>query len=176
MKKTLIAIIAAGTLLFGCDGTQGPQGPEGPQGADGLLGEVFEVDNVSFTSGNSYAVSFDFNPAIYQNDKVVGYILSGADNNGDDNWEPLPQTIFYEGNTYLFTFDFSKNGFTFYLDANVNPGLLPSDFRLNRVFRVLVIPAELVNKVNTNDINDVMAKMGINENSVQELNTPVISL
>ena len=176
MKKTIIAIIAASTLFFGCDGTQGPPGPEGPQGADGLLGEVFEVDNVSFTNGNDYTANFDFNPAIYKDDKVVAYVLSGVDDKGDDNWEPLPQTIFFNGNTFLFTFDFSKNGFSLYLDANVSPELLPIERRTKKVFRILVIPAELVNKVNTKDINDVMAKMGVTENSVLELNTPVISL
>lgn len=156
MKKILFAIVGVAFFLQGCEG---PVGPPGPAGADGLIGEVHEV-TATFNSANNYKVDFDFSRDIPSSDKVVGFILEGEDYLGNDNWEPLPQTFFQNGDTYLFTFDFSLAGFTLKLDGNANQGLLPSSTRTNRVFRMLIVPAALLGKVDLNNMQDIMAKMG----------------
>lgn len=159
MKKLFFALVTATFFLQACEG---PVGPPGPAGADGLIGEVHEV-TATFTSANNYAADFDFSPAIPGSDKVVGFILEGEDNQGNDNWEPLPQTFFDNGSTYVYTFNFSRTGFTLFLDGNANPGLISSAKRTNRVFRMLIVPAALLGKVDLNNMQDIMAKIGATE-------------
>lgn len=163
MKKLFFALVTATFFLQACEG---PAGPPGPAGADGLIGEVHEVQ-ATFTSANNYGVDFDFkgNP-LAQGDKVVGFILEGEDNQGNDNWEPLPQTFFDKGNTFVYTFNFSITGFTIFLDGNASPGTLASEKRTNRIFRMLIVPANLVNKVNLNDMRDIMSKIGVTESDI----------
>lgn len=167
MKKLFFALIATTSVAatFFLQGCEGPVGPPGPNGADGLIGEVHEV-TATFTSSNNYRADFDFKPAIPSSDKVVGFILEGEDNLKNDNWEPLPQTFFHNGNTYLYTFDFSLAGFTLHLKGNASPGLLSSGQRTNRVFRILVVPAALLGKVDLNNMQDIMAKMGTAESDI----------
>lgn len=167
MKKLFFALFATTSVAtaFFLQGCEGPVGPPGPDGADGLIGEVHEV-TATFTSSNNFRADFDFKPAIPSNYKVVGFILEGEDNLKNDNWEPLPQTFFLNGNTYLYTFDFSTAGFSLYLKGNANPGLLSSNQRTNRVFRILVVPATLLGKVDLNNMNDIMSKIGVGESDI----------
>lgn len=163
MKKLFFALAASTFFLQGCEG---PVGPPGPAGADGLIGEVHEV-SATFNSANNFAVDFDFQgQPIEASDKIVGFILEGEDNQGNDNWEPLPQTFFDNGNTYVYTFNFSRTGFTLFLDGNANPGLLASSKRSDRVFRMMIVPAWLVGKVDLNNMQDIMAKMGATESDI----------
>ncbi len=163
MKKLFFALVTSMFFLQGCEG---PVGPPGPAGADGLIGEVHEV-TATFNSANNFAVDFDFQgQPIEASDKIVGFILEGEDNQGNDNWEPLPQTFFDNGNTYVYTFNFSRTGFTLFLDGNANPGLLSSAKRSNRVFRMMIVPAWLVGKVDLNNMQDIMAKMGATESDI----------
>ncbi|MCD8538751.1 MAG: hypothetical protein LRY55_02560 [Leadbetterella sp.] len=152
--------------LFFLQGCEGPVGPPGPAGADGLIGEVHEV-KATFTSGNNFVADFNFegNP-IPESDKIVGFILVGEDNQKNDNWEPLPQTFFYNGNTYVYTFNFSRTGFTLQLDGNADPGLLPAGRRTDRYFRMMIVPGWLVGKVDLNNMKDIMSKMGAAESDV----------
>lgn len=162
MKKLFFALVAATFFLQACEGPAGPPGPAGPT----IVGEVHEVQ-ASFTSANNYGVDFDFKgKPLAQGDKVVGFILEGEDNQGNDNWEPLPQTFFDKGNTFVYTFNFSITGFTIFLDGNANLSTIASEKRTNRVFRMLIVPADVVNKVNLNSMKDVMAKIGVKESDV----------
>lgn len=166
MKKTLFALITTAFFLQGCEG---PVGPQGPAGADGLLGEVHEV-KATFTASNNFAVDFDFEGfPIEESDKIVGFILEGEDNQGNDNWEPLPQTFFDNGNTYVYTFNFSRTGFTLFLDGNANPGLLSTSKRTDRYFRLMIVPGWLVGKVDLNSMQDIMAKMGVSEADIHPI-------
>ncbi|WP_367916465.1 hypothetical protein [Leadbetterella sp. DM7] len=167
MKKIFFSLMTAASVatMFFLQGCEGPVGPPGPAGADGLIGEVHEV-KASFTSSNKYAADFDFKPAILEGDKVVGFIQEGEDNQGNYNWEPLPQTFFYNGNTYLFTYNFSLTGFTIFLDGNASPGLIDSGTRTDRYFRMLIVPAALVGKVDLSNMKDIMAKMGVEESDI----------
>ncbi len=164
MKKIFFALLAAPFFLLSCEG---PAGPPGPAGADGLIGEVHEV-TATFTSANNFSVDYDFQgQAIEEGDKIVGFIQDGGqDNQGNYNWEPLPQTFFDNGNTYVFTFNFSRTGFTLFLDGNANPGLISSTKRTDRLFRMMIVPAWLVGKVDLNNMQDIMAKMGAEESDI----------
>lgn len=172
MKTIFFALIASVFFLSSCEGPQGVPGRDGIDGEDGLIGEVFEVE-ASFTSSNNYEAIFDFDPPIYTSDKVLGYILMGADEFGSDLWEPLPQTLLVNQSIYQFYYDFSANSFAIYFTGNASLESFPLAERTNRVFRFLVVPAALVGKVNESNINDVMAKIGVNEKDVQNMDTAI---
>lgn len=165
MKKIFLAFLATSALFL--QGCQGPAGRDGIDGKDGvnILGEVLEIDG-TFNAANNYRVDYDLNPYIEEGDKIVGFILEGEDNLGNDNWEPLPQTLFENGNTFLFSFNFSRAGFTLFLDGNAPLSQFPAAKRTNRWFRILIIPADLVGTVNTNSMSDIMGKLNKGEKDV----------
>lgn len=170
MKKLVCLFVASAFMFQACEG---PAGPPGPAGEDGLIGEVLEV-KASFTTANKFAADFDINPAIPESDKLIGFILEGEDNQGNDNWEPLPQTFFDNGGTYVYTFNFSKTGFTLFMDGTGNLANIPVAKRTDRIFRMVIIPAAIYNTVNTSDMKAVLAAMRVNEaeikTEIQQLN------
>lgn len=170
MKKVFLAFLATSALFL-----QGCEGPAGRDGIDGqpIYGEVLEIDG-TFNDSNGYKVDYDLTPAIGKDDKIVGFILEGEDNLGNDNWEPLPQTLFENGNSYLFSFNFSTAGFTLFLDGNAPLNQFPVAKRTNRWFRILIIPANLVGVVDPNNMKDIMGKLNINESDIKR-DIPILS-
>jgi hypothetical protein len=170
MKKLVWMFVASAFMFQACEG---PVGPPGPAGEDGLIGEVLEV-KASFNAANKFAADFDIKPAMPATDKLIGFILEGEDNQGNDNWEPLPQTFFENGGTYVYTFNFSQTGFTIFMDGNGNLANIPANKRTDRIFRMVIIPAAIYNTVDTSDMKAVLAAMQVNEatikSDIQQLN------
>jgi hypothetical protein len=137
------------------------------------ISEVFEYSNVDFHSGNSYSVVLDFPHTIYTSDMVLVYRLSGSDSSGD-YWKPMPETYYFNDGTLDFGYD---NDFTRY-DAQVNlfgydlPAL-SNGYKLNQVFRVVVIPAYFGNKsanpVSTNDYKAVIEYYNIDDKNISKI-------
>jgi hypothetical protein len=137
------------------------------------ISEVFEYSNVDFYSGNGYSVVLDFPHTIYSSDMVLVYRLSGYDSSGD-YWKLLPETYYFNDGTLDFGYN---NDFTRY-DAQVNlfgfdlPNL-SNAYKLNQVFRVVVIPAYFGNKnANNVDVNNYKAVIefyNINENNISKI-------
>lgn len=178
MKKiiTLLAVI-------GMFGFQGCTGPEGPPGEDGVLNEVYEVEKINFIA-NSYSVLIPLSPAIYTSDMVLVYRLAGSTNSGADIWKSLPETYFYSDGTRYFgyNFDFNINGVNIFLEAD-NLGTVSSSFRLDQIFRIVILPGYLsypktskgssgkvANKVDLSDYNAVIKAYNIDDSNVKQLN------
>ncbi len=169
MKKLVWMFVASAFMFQACEG---PSGPPGPAGADGLIGEVLEVQT-SFTAANNYSADFNIDPPMYDTDKLIGFIRENADNEGNDNWEPLPMTFFVNSGTYLFTYNFSKTGFTIFMDGSGNLANIPASKRIDRIFRFVIIPAAMASKLNTSDYNAVMSALNLNESHI---NTEILEL
>ncbi len=168
MKKLANFVMLLGVIaLMSCETVEGPMGPQGPAGADGLIGSIFEAE-VDFTASNGYAVLVSFPEGIelYNTDLVMAYVLQGVDN-GTDIWEPLPQTIFYEGKTLLYTFDHTFQDINFFMDGTVDLNTLPANYTDGLVFRVAIIPAAFIAKVNPANMSEVMGIMS--EEAVHDL-------
>jgi hypothetical protein len=111
------------------------------------ISEVFEYSNVDLTSGNNYSALLVFPHATYTSDMVLVYRLVGYDNSAGDIWKLMPETYYFNDGTLDFGYD---NDFTRY-DAQVYlfgydlPGL-SNAYKLDQVFRVVVIPAYYGNK------------------------------
>ena len=110
------------------------------------ISEVFEYSNVDLTSGNGYSALLTFPHATYTSDMVLVYRLVDYGSAGDV-WKLLPETYYFNDGTLDFGYD---NDFTRY-DAQVSlfgydlPNL-SNVYKLDQVFRVVVIPAYFGNK------------------------------
>lgn len=125
------------------------------------ISEVFEYSNVDLVSGNGYTALLTFPHATYTSDMVLVYRLVDFGSAGDV-WKLLPETYYFDDGTLDFGYD---NDFTRY-DAQVGlygfdlPGL-SNAYKLDQVFRVVVIPAfygnksASTNKVDLSDYNSV---------------------
>ena len=168
MKKifTLLAVIG----MFGFQSCEGPEGPPGPPGQDGLLANVFEISSVSFTSANKFSILYTFGKTIYTTDKVLVYRLSGLDSSGADIWRLIPENHFFPNGTLDFGYDFD---FT-YKDVNIfmvgnDLGTVSTDFISNQIFRIVVVPASLINGINKNDYKSVINALNLKESQIQKI-------
>ncbi len=82
----------------------------------------------------------------------MGYILWGTEGTEDNPiWRPLPQTIMFDnGDQLIYQYDFTKNRIELFLDANFDLSTLVDKFRINQVFRFVVVPADFANKMSKN--------------------------
>lgn len=169
MNKIIFILLLATGMVF-LNACTGPEGPRGPQGSPGtsILSEVFEVTG-SFSSNNDYTINVPLNPAIYSSDVVLIYELSG-DYNGNDIWTPLPITYYIGNGDLRYFYDFSRHDIQIYLDTNLNPASLPDQYRINKTFRVVIVPGYFSTLgVDVNDFNAVMKKLELTDDSFRSL-------
>lgn len=137
------------------------------------ISEVFEYSNVDFYSSNGYSVILNYPHTIYTSDMVLVYRLASYGSSGDV-WKPMPETYYFNDGTLDFGYD---NDFTRY-DAQVNlfgydlPGLSNS-YKLDQVFRVVIIPAYFGNKnsdaVNFDDYDSVIKHYKLDESKITKI-------
>lgn len=158
--------------MFGFQACEGPEGPPGQDGQDGLLGIVYENQSpnyYNFTTANNFKVRFTFPNAIYDSDVVLVYRLAGVDS-GKAIWEFLPETYYFDDGTrdYSFNFNFTRTYVDIYLNGN-DLATVPESVRLNQIFRIVVVPAEFAATVNKANYLEVVGKLNIKENQIQEI-------
>jgi hypothetical protein len=166
MKKiiTLLAVVGMFSLQ-GCTTTTDSNYVD-----NDTISTVFETKLVSFTSSNNYIVRFNFPSAIYASDMVLVYRLTGAVN-GKDLWEFLPETYYFADGTrdFSYNFNFTNTFVDIYLNGN-DLISVPSGNRLDQIFRIVVVPANIVYAVDKNNYPAVMAAIKINESQIQKIN------
>lgn len=159
MKKLLLLPLLA-LLFISCEGPMGPPGRDGVN----IVGQMFEA-NVSFNAGNGYEVFVDIPSQIdvYDTDIIVAYILVG-EFEGKDIWEPLPQTLFLDdGTTLLYGYNYTIVDVSFFLDGTTNLDFLDSGFTQDIIFRVAVLPADQVQGLDLNNMDNVLNSLENNE-------------
>jgi hypothetical protein len=163
MKKIITILAVIGMLSFqGCTTTD-------PNYVDhDTIGTVFETKQVSFIA-SSYAVKYIFPVPIYSSDVVLVYRLSG-NVNGNDLWEFLPETHYFADGTrdFSYNFDFTRNDVQIYLEGNNLP-TLDASYRLNQIFRIVVVPASFATSVNIGNYAAVMGALKVNESQIQKI-------
>lgn len=120
------------------------------------ISQVFEYSNVNLTNANNYSRVLTFPFAIYTSDMVLVYRLTSS--GGTDVWKLMPETYYFNDGTLDFGYDFDFTKF----DAEVSMfgydlPALNAGFRLNQVFRVVVIPAGFNGKSAAVDFKDYEA-------------------
>ncbi|MEL4308702.1 hypothetical protein [Joostella sp. CR20] len=168
MKK-IFALLFVSTFIFtACEGPQGPPGFDGEDGVN-IVGETYEFSNVNFASSNDYVFEATFNPSLYEGDVMLAYRLESV-YNGLDVWEPLPTVSYYNndtGDNLLYRYNYTINDINIIVESS-NFAAFGAEYLNNQVFRVVIVPSDLVSKVDTNNINEVMQAANIK--SIQTLN------
>jgi len=169
MKRILSFITVFALLLTACEGPQGPPGFDGFDGLDGLNGDefvasAFEIE-LDFTEANEFSFIEPYGPNfdLFPTDITLVYILWETLDDGTEIWRALPQTVVFDDSTLIYNFDFTQTDVSFFLDGNTNFSLLDDAFTLGQVFRVVVIPADNVGRVDFSNLEAVMDLYGITD-------------
>ncbi|MGQ7867936.1 hypothetical protein [Sunxiuqinia sp. sy24] len=177
--KTITRLLMILTLAVfaACEGPVGPPGPPGDDGLDGLNGEngyLFEIEG-SFSPANEYTLYFPFPDGFttYDTDIVMVYILWDQVESGTgewlDVWRALPQTVIVNEGVIQYNFDYTVADVEIFIEETVGE-LLPEETD-NQVFRIAVLPAELLtNKsVDINNLDAVMKSMDMNGKAIKKV-------
>ncbi len=167
MKK-LYTLFLFSLILVSCEGTVGPPGPPGPQGPSGqdgtgLLGLVFEVE-ADLNAGNNfeYFVEIPSEIEVFESDVIMVYRLMGVFE-GNDIWEPLPQTIFRDSGILLYGFDYTLFDVRLFLDGTADVTRLSPEDTDNQIFRIAVIPADFAKDIDVKKMSKVMEALQIED-------------
>ncbi|WP_137402122.1 hypothetical protein [Echinicola rosea] len=160
MRKLLLLLFVATTFMI-----QGCEGPPGPQGEPGvnIVGDAYEVE-VSFSSGNDYIEVFDFDDfggALFEGDAVLIYMYEASPVDSEFYaWRLLPQTFYLQEGTLVYNFDYTPNDFSIFLDNSpINFNDLVPHWTDNILFRVVVVPADLLSASGRMDFSNYDATM-----------------
>ncbi|WP_339728910.1 collagen-like protein [Maribacter stanieri] len=192
MKKLNLFLGALITIFFiSCEGPQGPpgfdgfdgeRGPAGQDGVDAIQAQVFELEGVNFMYDATdnlydYLITFsDFTSfETFKEDVVLIYRYDGPVEFGDgaveDSWGLLPQNYFFDEGIIQYVFSHTLFDAQVFIDGNFDLSTLSTDFTDNQILRVVIIPGEIATtgKLDTSNINSVMAHLGITEESIQKV-------
>ncbi|EGV45023.1 hypothetical protein BZARG_331 [Bizionia argentinensis JUB59] len=164
MKNLIAVLFVSALLITSCEGPQGPPGSPGLQGNDGIDGETivapsFEIE-LDFTAANNFEFFEPYGFNTLSSDITLVYILWEV-NNGQDVWRLLPQTVEFNNGTLVYNYDFTQTEVSIFLDGTIDFNTLDISWTNNRVFRVVVVPADNVGRQDFSDINAVMAHYNI---------------
>ena len=165
MKKiiTLLAVVGMFSLQS-CTETDNT-----PIVDNDTISEVFELKNINFgyTSTEGYTIYQTLTPSIYASDVILIYRLSGSINSATPIWKLIPRTLFLDqGNELDYDYDFSIEDFTIYAKGNYDISTTPQ-YLENQTFRIVIVPGAFSANLKTNNYEDVMAKLNLNESQIQ---------
>ncbi|CAI8182051.1 MAG: Uncharacterised protein [Formosa sp. Hel1_33_131] len=157
MKRILTFMTLFTLLLTACEGAPGPAGFDGLDGQDGelIVADAFQITDVDFISSDDFQVTFEGFDLI-ESDVALVYIKWILDD-GTITWRQLPQTVFFNNGVLIYNFDFTQDTITFFLDGTIDFNFLDNSWTQNQEFRVVIVPANQVNSVDSSDLNTVMA-------------------
>jgi hypothetical protein len=172
MKRILSFITVFALLLTACTGPQGPpgfDGFDGVDGADGVDGSIFEASafeiELDFTQDNEFSFTEPYGPDfdLLPTDITLVYILWETLDDGTEVWRALPQNVVFDDSILIYNFDFTQTDVRFFLDGTSDFTLLDDSFTLGQTFRVVVIPAVNLGRVDLSNLETVMNLYGITE-------------
>jgi hypothetical protein len=166
MKKILTLFAVVGLMAFSsCTSDDGED--------NDTISEVYEVSGVNFTAANDYNPIIPLAPAIYPSDMVLVYRLAGVAS-GQDVWKLTPETYYFADGTlnFAYNYNFTVNDVSIYMDGN-SLSTVSNDFRLNQVFRIVIVPGYLsgksVNKPDYSDYKAVIQRYNIDDSKVKKI-------
>lgn len=161
MKRYLFSILAIFLVFSACrgpEGLPGPAGPKGDPGPEGPPGEsAFTIEyNVDFTSPD-YSVLLELPIEVFEDEVVLAYMLWGVDNNDNEIWRPLPQSLILEEGLLIYNFDFTVSDVQVFMDSSFDLDILGAEFTDDWWVRIVVVPSVFVNGRSALDLNDYNA-------------------
>ena len=164
MKKILTLLAIAGLFsLQSCDDNDNRTFVD-----NDTISEVFEV-TTSFNSTNNYSKLVALNPPIFSSDVVLVYRLSGV-NQCNDVWKLLPETHYFSGGglNFGYDYDYTTTDVNIFMIGNDLQGV-STDFRLNQVLRIVIVPADFATSIDKNNFEAVMSVLKLNESKIQKI-------
>ncbi|MES2574212.1 MAG: hypothetical protein V4572_04675 [Bacteroidota bacterium] len=163
MKKIITLLVVLGMFSFQSCSTSDPDYID-----TDTIGTVFETNYVSFLP-NDYIVRYTFPYSLYQSDVVLVYRLAG-NVNGNDLWEFLPETYYFDDGTrdFSYNFNFTRSFVDIYLNGN-DLASVPAGNRLNQIFRIVVVPAAFASTVNSDNYLEVINALNLKESEVKKI-------
>lgn len=166
MKSTLLIAFIVIITLQGCSVNETPQNVVD----NDTISEVFEFSNVNFVP-NNYSVILDYPHDIYSSDMVLVYRLSGIFQ-GEDIWKLQPEQFFFDDGTLdlQYGFNFTRYDTEVYMEG-FDLATVSESFRLNQIFRIVIVPGYFGNKsiVNFKDYKAVVKALNVDESKVQRI-------
>jgi len=153
MKKITSLLLLFIILFTACEGDQGPPGFDGVDGGI-LVSNAFEIE-LDFTNENDYQVTEPFGFEVFPTDVALVYIQDDVIN-GESAWKPLPQTFQLNDGDLIYNYAFSQSNVRFFLDGTTNFTTLDPIFTDAQIFRVVVVPADNVGRLDITNLNAVM--------------------
>ena len=154
--KHILAIFCLALVFTACEGEQGPQGPPGYDGTDGEVAPAFEIE-VDFNTANNFEIVQNYGFDIVPSDVVLIYMSWEQTDNGTEVWRLVPQTQFFDdGGILTYNYDFTDVDFRIFLEANFDLSGLDSVWTQNQFFRIVVVPADYINGIDTSNLDDVI--------------------
>ena len=169
MKRILSFLTVFALLLTACEGPQGPPGFDGYDGQDGLDGSEFVASAfeivLDFTDANgfSFTEAYGSNFDLYPTDITLVYILWETLNDGTEIWRALPQNVVFDDSILIYNYDFTQIDVRFFLDGSTNFSTLDASYTQAQVFRVVVLPADNVGRVDLSDFEAMTSFYGITD-------------
>jgi hypothetical protein len=157
MKK-LLSLLSIFVLITACTGDQGPPGPQGNNGGL-IVSQAFEIE-IDFNASNNYEFFEPYGFEVLPTDVTLVYIRWEVID-GQEIWRLLPQNVFFDEGVLTYNFDFTQDDVRFFLDGTIDFGLLDPSFTQDQVFRVVVIPADNVGRMDYSNLSVVMDAYGI---------------
>ena len=169
MKK--LSLILSVLFIVSCQGDPGPVGPVGPEGPAGPVGQAFEVE-ANFDGSNEYTQFFEIpsNIEVLESDIVAVYLLWEVDENtGNDVWQPLPVSVFFDDGELQYAFDHTVTDVKLFLTGDTNLGTVGDSYTQNQIFRVAVLPVDYVQAKNINMSNMGQVMSAIDQSKVKRI-------
>lgn len=163
MRRILSFISVFALLLTACEGDPGPPGLDGLNGLDGeiIASSAFEIVlDLNETNNYEFIEPYGFN--VLPTDVTLVYISWEVDG-GQDIWRLLPQTEYFNDGTLVYNYDFTQNDVRFFLDGTTDFSTLDPSYTDAQVFRVVVVPADNVGRIDITNLDTVISHFGISE-------------
>jgi len=157
MRKITYIFLALTFLFNACEGPQGPPGFDGFDGLDGglIVSSAFEIV-VDFNNENDFEFIEAYGFEVFPSDVTLVYILWDT-LDGQDIWRLMPQNVFFDdGSILTYNFDFTQEDVRFFLDGTADLLTLDDVWTQDQVFRVVVLPADNVDGIDTSNLNFIM--------------------
>lgn len=160
MKRILSFISVFTLLLTSCEGPQGPPGFDGRDGAI-IASSAFEII-LDFNEANDYEFIEAYGFDVFPTDVTLVYVLWETIN-GQDIWRLMPQTVQFDDGDLVYNYDFTQSDVRFFLDGTTDFLLLDDAYTQNQVFRVVVVPADNVGRIDYSNLEAIMTFYDIKE-------------
>lgn len=176
MKKIITLLAVIGMFGFqGCTGPEGPPGVPGQDGQDGLTPQAFELKNVSLSrvTDNHYELKRTFASTalggdLFDDETVLIYRMTSTINSSTPIWQSIPRSFYFSSTSRLdYDYDFSKIDFV--ISATGTYNLLNEPYINNQTFRLVIIPSDLIGKVDKNNYYQVMSVLKLSEDQIQKI-------